>query len=102
MAIMANGKIVAKGEPAKLTAALEGMIWRKSVAKNEVESYKASYDVISSRLYAGQTVLHAVGESCPGEGFESVAPSLEDVYFHTLMSSPAPQNHETPASNPEA
>jgi hypothetical protein len=29
-------------------------------------------------------VVHAVADASPGEGWSSVAPDLEDVYFHTV------------------
>jgi ABC-type multidrug transport system ATPase subunit len=85
MAIMNKGRIVAEGEPADLVAELKGKIWRKSVDKDQVEASKQSYAVISTRLFAGKTVLHVVGDACPGEEFEMVEPTLEDVYFNTLM-----------------
>jgi len=39
---------------------------------------------------AGRTVIHVHSLEQPGEGFEPVAPDLEDVYFHTLRESSAP------------
>ena len=84
MAIMAEGRIVASGRPADLMAGLDGKIWSKTVAKQEVERYRGDHEVISTRLYAGQTVLHIYGEEDPGDGFAAVTPGLEDVYFHTL------------------
>jgi hypothetical protein len=40
--------------------------------------------VISTRLISGRTVIHVYSEGSPGEGFEPVEASLEDVYFSTL------------------
>jgi hypothetical protein len=40
--------------------------------------------IISTRLHAGHTVVRAYGEAYPGEGFESVNPDLEDVYFSAV------------------
>jgi hypothetical protein len=84
MAIMANGRIVAQGRPGDLTAALSDKIWGKTVDKDEVASQRAQHEVISTRLFAGRTVLHVYSESDPGDGMEPVEASLEDVYFHTL------------------
>jgi ABC-type multidrug transport system ATPase subunit len=84
MAIMAAGRIVAQGRPGDLTAGLRDRIWSKTVDKHEVEAHQAQYEVISSRLFAGQTVLHIYAEADPGDGFETTEPSLEDVYFKTL------------------
>jgi ABC-2 type transport system ATP-binding protein len=89
MAIMASGRIVANGRPADLTASLAGKIWSKTVSKNEVPEYKENHDLISSRLFAGRTVLHVYDESDPGNGFTAVEPGLEDVYFHKLSEAKA-------------
>jgi ABC-2 type transport system ATP-binding protein len=89
MAIMASGRIVANGRPADLTASLAGKIWSKTVSKNEVPEYQENYDLISSRLFAGRTVLHVYDESDPGNGFTAVEPGLEDVYFHKLSEAKA-------------
>lgn len=84
MAIMARGSIVASGKPMDLIDTMKGKVWRKIVAKSEVDSYRARFDIISTRLFAGDTVLHAFSESDPGEGFEAINATLEDVYFQTL------------------
>jgi ABC-2 type transport system ATP-binding protein len=84
MAILAKGRIVAEGEPAKLTAQLQGRLWRKTIAKSDVGSYRARHDVISTHLFAGQTQVHVLADAQPESGFESIAPDLEDVYFSVL------------------
>ena len=89
MAIMANGQIIANGKPAELTSALAGKIWSKTVSKDQVDEYKKSHRLISSRLFAGQTVLHVYSDFDPGDGFTSVEPGLEDVYFHQLSAANA-------------
>jgi len=89
MAIMADGRIVASGQPATLMAGLEGKIWSKTVAKSDVPRYRQDFQLISTRLYAGQTVLHIHADSDPGNGFAAVKPGLEDVYFHTLSAGKA-------------
>jgi hypothetical protein len=81
---MAEGRIVASGRPSDLMAGLEGKIWSKTVAKAELKRYRENYQLISTRLYAGQTVLHVCAESDPANGFSPVVAGLEDVYFHTL------------------
>ena len=45
---------------------------------------RAKYDVISTRLFAGHTIIHILSESDPGDGFETVDGGLEDVYFSCL------------------
>ena len=89
MAIMANGRIVATGKPGELTSELRGKVWTKTVGKDQVENHKAQHQVISTRLFTGQTILHVYSEFDPGDGFTTVEPGLEDVYFHKLAESRA-------------
>ena len=84
MAILAGGRIVADGAPADLTGALQGRVWRKVIAKEELEPLRAATQVIATRLSGGRTVVHVLADSSPGEGFTPATAGLEDVYFATL------------------
>lgn len=86
MAILAGGRVLVEGEPARLIAQLDGRLWRKTVAKADVPRYRASHRVISTHLFAGQTQVHVIGDERPEAGFEPVAADLEDVYFTFLAS----------------
>jgi ABC-type multidrug transport system ATPase subunit len=84
MAILAGGRIVADGAPADLTDALQGRVWRKVIAKEELEPLRAATQVIATRLSGGRTVVHVLADASPGEGFTPATAGLEDVYFATL------------------
>jgi ABC-type multidrug transport system ATPase subunit len=84
MAILAGGRIVADGAPADLTHALQGRVWRKVIAREELEPLRAAQNVIATRLAGGKTVVHVLADSSPGEGFLPATAGLEDVYFATL------------------
>lgn len=84
MAIMSGGAIVAQGAPGDLIDAIKGRVWRKTISKDEIERYRRNHKVISARLVTGHTVIHVYSEGDPGDGFEAVAPDLEDVYFATI------------------
>lgn len=84
MAILAGGRIVGSGEPHDLIAKVEGRIWRKAVAKGALAEHQAAFEVISTRLFGGRTLIHVLADACPGEGFELAPAGLEDVYFSTL------------------
>ena len=84
MAILAGGELRVMGEPRQAIAELAGQIWRKTVSRAELARYEAEHEVLSRRLSGGRTVIHVWCEGDPGEGFEGVAPDLEDVYFHAL------------------
>ena len=84
MAIINKGEVVVHGAPSRILDEVRGRIWRRTVPRAQADAYKAQYQVISTRLAAGSTVLHVYAESDPGDGFVSVEPDLEDVYFHRL------------------
>jgi len=84
MAIINKGQVVVHGAPARILEEVRGRIWRRTVPRAQADAYKAQYQVISTRLAAGSTVLHVYAESDPGDGFVQVEPDLEDVYFHRL------------------
>ena len=84
MAIISDGRIVREGSPLGLIAELKGRIWTKTIAKADLEAARARYQVISTRLFTGQTVIHILSDGDPGEGFTAVNGGLEDVYFSTL------------------
>ncbi|MEQ1691010.1 MAG: ABC transporter ATP-binding protein [Gemmatimonas sp.] len=84
MAIINKGEVVVQGVPERIIDEVRGRIWRRTVARSQTDAYKAQYQVISSKLSAGDTVLHIFAESDPGDGFVAVEPDLEDVYFHRL------------------
>lgn len=89
MAIIVGGRIVAEGQPLVLINEMRGRIWRKMIDKSAVPDHQARYQVISTRLFAGRSVVHVVSDTDPGDGFEAVPGSLEDVYFSTLRATRA-------------
>ena len=84
MAVLVGGTVQLKGAPADLIASTAGMIWEKTVPRADYGIYESQYQIISSRLMSGQSVIHILSDSDPGEGFKSVSGGLEDVYFTTL------------------
>jgi hypothetical protein len=63
--------------------ATRGKIWKKVISRDELEDYQSKYEVISTRLLAGNSVIHVLSDMRP-DGFEPVEGGLEDVYFSTL------------------
>jgi ABC-type multidrug transport system ATPase subunit len=87
MAVLAGGRILREGAPLELMRELEGRVWSKTIDKDELEAHRAQHDVISTRLFAGRTVINVLAAAQPGPGFEPVRGGLEDVYFSTLAAS---------------
>jgi len=84
MAIIAGGRIITEGRPADHVAALAGKVWSKAIDGEEIEQYRQEHVVLSSRLFAGRTMINVLSEGSPGGGFEAVAADLEAVYFKAL------------------
>ena len=87
MAVLAGGKIQLEGAPADLMQRLDGRVWKKTIDKEALDDHRARHEVISTRLFAGRTVIHVLADKRPGDGFEPVSGGLEDVYFSTLSAS---------------
>lgn len=84
MAIINKGQILLEAEPLKAVEALQGRIWRRIVEKSRLPELEREHKVITTKLLSGRTAVHIYSEEHPGNGFEPVAPDLEDVYFTTM------------------
>lgn len=84
MAVIVGGTIQLEGAPKALIERSRGTIWAKTIERGALDDYRARYEVISTRLFAGETIVHVLSDSYPGDGFTSVDGGLEDVYFSTL------------------
>ncbi|MEJ2006021.1 MAG: ABC transporter ATP-binding protein [Cyclobacteriaceae bacterium] len=94
MAIIHQGEVLLKGNPAKAIEEIEGMIWRKRIAKDEIEAYRQQYHIISEKMFAGQPEIRILSEAQPDPSFEPVESHLEDVYFSQIMSSENQEKEE--------
>ena len=83
MAIINEGQLLLQGEPNEVIKNVEGKIWEKVIEKNELKEHQEKYNIISSRLYTGKIIIHALSEENP-DSFKLVTPSLEDVYFSSI------------------
>jgi ABC-type multidrug transport system ATPase subunit len=87
MAVLADGRVQVEGSPHDLIQSTRGRIWMKVVDRVELARYREEYQVLSTRLFGGRTVMHILSERDPGDGFSSADASLQDVYFSTLAES---------------
>lgn len=90
MAIINLGKLLFAGTPDEAEASLAGQIWQKSVTKDELEQIRTQHQIISSKLVAGRPLVHVHSSFDPGDGFESVSPDLEDVFFTQINAASRP------------
>jgi len=87
MAVLAAGRIQLEGAPLELIDRTRGNVWAKTIARDELETVRQTHDVISTRLFAGRTIVHVLADHDPGDGFRPADGGLEDVYFSTLARS---------------
>jgi ABC-2 type transport system ATP-binding protein len=84
MAIIHEGRVRVTGNTSQLVAELEGKVWQKSIAHADLAGYAERLQMVSMRLFAGQTLMRVLSGVRPEDGFESVQPDLEDLYFATI------------------
>ncbi|MGV9006829.1 MAG: ABC transporter ATP-binding protein [Brevundimonas sp.] len=84
MAVLAGGRIQLEGAPVDLMQSLNGRVWRKVIDKAALADHSTRYNVISTRLFAGRTVIHVLADTAPGDGFEAAPGGLEDVYMASV------------------
>jgi len=84
MAIILNGEVHLVGEPIQLIKKLDQKVWKGLIQKSDLVEIEKDNDVISSRLYMGKVQVRIFSESPMQNGFESVSPEIEDLYFATI------------------
>ncbi|MCH8621630.1 ABC transporter ATP-binding protein [Undibacterium sp. TS12] len=84
MAIINKGRVILTGEPLDLVERIQGKIWKKFIEKSELAHYKSAYQLISSRLTSGRTLIHVYADDQPDHEFSAVQGNLEDVYFSAM------------------
>lgn len=83
MAIINKGIIVSEGSPSYFIEQLKGKLWRKAIQKESLSQLESQFRVISKQLIEKVMHITIFDENCP-EGFNSIEPSLEHVYFNNL------------------
>ncbi len=85
MAIISEGRILMTGAPLDLIEKAKGTAWARTISRDQLDQARAEYNVISTRLFAGHTIIHVLAENNPGADFTLVDGGLEDIYFATLV-----------------
>jgi ABC-2 type transport system ATP-binding protein len=81
MAILHRGRVFYEGGPEDAVRSLDGKVYMRKIPKAELKDYEARYKVISSKMVAGQPLIHVFSEEPLGDGFALANASLEDVFF---------------------
>ncbi len=86
MAMIAKGRVLVQGEPREAIAGLEERVWCRSVSEAALPAYQQRHQVLSTRLVGGRPQIKVYAEAQPDDGFQRIAPDLEDLYFLQLRS----------------
>lgn len=81
MAIIDKGRVLFSGSPADALHGVHNRIWASAVSRESMPSLLQELPVISTRMVAGQPVLHIYSELQPADGFKVSEADLEDVFF---------------------
>jgi ABC-2 type transport system ATP-binding protein len=84
MASIHEGRVLFAGSPDDAVSTLDGRIWRKIIQKADLKDHDSRFRIISIKLIAGRPLIHVYSAEPPGDGFESVHPDLEDVFFSRI------------------
>lgn len=85
MAIINHGRVLLTGNPQQAIRQLAGNVYRKTVRKEELSTYRENFQVLSERLVQGKPSLHILSTKNPGAGFVPIEADLEDVYFAQIF-----------------
>ena len=86
MAIINQGQVCLKGQPLQILEGLKDKVYKKTIEKAELNTYKDNYQVISEKLFLGKPTIHILSDENPGDGFSLINAELEDVYFSEIFS----------------
>jgi len=83
MAIVDKGRVLFAGNTDDALLKVEGKVWEKKIAKQELAKYQQDFKVISNKLVGGNPLIHVFSEN-PIDGFSKAEENLEDVFFIKL------------------
>lgn len=83
MAIINEGSVLLTSEPEEAMNNLDGKVWEKIIKKQDYNDYRGRYQIVLTRLFAGDMLIHVRNDIKPN-GFSKITPDLEDVYFTTI------------------
>lgn len=85
MVIMNRGQVLLDGRPSDTIEQMRNTVWKLAIDKNELNTYKDKYKVISAKVVDGKVLIHVKSDVMPDAAFSVVEPDLEDVYFSNIL-----------------
>jgi ABC-2 type transport system ATP-binding protein len=84
-AIIRQGRVVVQTTPRAARAALDGAVFAGQVEAEDLETLRRNHQVTQATIFEGVSQVRLLpGVAGPPVGFESVPPSLEDVYLAAM------------------
>jgi len=84
---MNKGRVLKQTTPTMAIAEIQGKIWAKNISRTALENEESKYNIISSKYNADNSLtIKVYSENLPDDGWNSIEPQLEDVYFISLNS----------------
>lgn len=80
--IMNKGRVLKYTTPDKAIEEIQGKIWAKIIAREDLENEESKHKILSSKYNSDNTLtikIHA--ENSPDENWQNTEPQLEDSYF---------------------
>jgi ABC-type multidrug transport system ATPase subunit len=102
VAIIDRGRIRLEDDPQAAVNRLQGRIWRRVVPREELAKHQERFNVLSTKLLAGRTVVRVLADARPEAGYDLAEPGLEDVYFAAMRVAHAPETQPFAADAPAA
>jgi ABC-type multidrug transport system ATPase subunit len=84
MAIINKGQVLISATPSEAIRNIENRIWRKVIRKEQMADY-SNFNIVSHKLVGGKIDLHVYSDYKPDSEFELIDPTLEDVYFSSIL-----------------
>jgi ABC-2 type transport system ATP-binding protein len=84
MAIINKGRILLEAEPLAAIERMRGRVWERLVSKDELPAMARDYDVLSTKLVSGRTLVRVASDVAPSSAFHAAEPDLQDVYFSVI------------------
>ncbi|OEV01859.1 ABC transporter ATP-binding protein [Streptomyces qinglanensis] len=98
IAVVAHGRLLRRGSPQDLLAAVEGQVWEVLVAPGDLPDVQRRHLVSRLVRTAGGVRVRLLAQGRPSAGAEQVTPDLEDAYLAVVHRAGQPY----PPSAPDA
>jgi ABC-2 type transport system ATP-binding protein len=84
MAIIDKGRILLEAEPLGAVEEMQGRVWERIAAKDELPAIEREHALLSTKLLSGRTLVRVWSERAPSPTFHAAEPDLQDVYFSVM------------------